>query len=95
MKCHQMQAKRQQQHLSDLLPSKDLPDDPDLRYYLSSSQNDVVPLYTMLHRSGASDDPALKVVIVTGNPGVSQSYPYPYPRLPVPVLTGTGFNGLG
>jgi hypothetical protein len=61
MKRHQMQAKRQQQHLSDLLPSKDLPDDPDLRYYLSSSQNDVVPLYTMLYRSGASDDPALKV----------------------------------
>jgi hypothetical protein len=61
MKRHQMQAKRQQQHLSDLLPSNDLADDPDLRYHISSSQNDVVPLYAMLHRRGASDDPALKV----------------------------------
>jgi hypothetical protein len=61
MKRHQMQAKRQHQHFSDLLPSNDLPDDPDLRYYISESQNHVVPLYQMLHRSGASDDPALKV----------------------------------
>jgi len=61
MKHHQMQAKRQHQHQSDLLPSNDLANDSDLQYYISSSQNDVVPLYKMLHRSGASDDPALKV----------------------------------
>ena len=61
MRRHRIQVKHQHQLLSDLLPSKDLSDDPDLRYYVSSSQNDVVPLYTMLHRSGASDDPALKV----------------------------------
>jgi len=35
------------------------------------------------------------LLIVTGNPGVSQSYPYPCPQKPVPaprvrVLTGTG-----
>jgi hypothetical protein len=30
MRRHQMQAKHQHQHLSDLLPSKDLPDNPDL-----------------------------------------------------------------
>jgi hypothetical protein len=61
MKRHQMQAKRQHQHLTDLLPSNDLPDDPDLRYYIAPSQNNVIPLYKMLHGSGASDDPALKV----------------------------------
>jgi hypothetical protein len=61
MKHHQMQIKRQHQHLSDLLPSNDLSDDPDLQYYIASSQNNVVLLYKMLHRSGASDDPALKV----------------------------------
>ena len=61
MARHQMQVKRQHQHLSDLLPPKDGADDHDLRYYISSSQNTVVPLYQMLHRSGASDDPALKV----------------------------------
>lgn len=62
MKRHQMQVKRQHQHLSDLLPSNDVSDDPDMRYYISSSQNNVVPLYQMLHRQG-SDDPALKVSI--------------------------------
>jgi hypothetical protein len=61
MQRHQMQVKRQHQHLSDLLPSKDATDDHDLRYYISSSQNTVIPLYQMLHRNGASDDPALKV----------------------------------
>ena len=60
MKRHQMQVKHQHQHLSDLLPSNDISDDPDLRYYIPSSQNNVVPLYQMLHRRG-SDDPALKV----------------------------------
>jgi len=44
-------------------------------------------------RGKNSDEVAL--VIVTGNPGVSQGYPYPYPRKPVPAPTGTGFNGLG
>lgn len=33
-----------------------------------------------------------QLVIVTGNPGVSQGYPYPYLRLPVPVTTGKGFH---
>ncbi len=61
MECHQMQVKRQHRHMSDLLPSKDMSDDPDLRYYISSSQNNPVPLYQMLHRNGANDDPALKV----------------------------------
>ena len=61
MERHQMQAKRQHRHLSDLLPSEDVSDDPDLRYYISSSQNNPVPLYQMLHRNGASDDPAFKV----------------------------------
>src|SRR6266545_534364 len=31
-----------------------------------------------------------KLVIVTGNPGVSQGYPYPYPHLRVRVSTGWG-----
>lgn len=61
MQRHQMQAKRQNQHLSDLLPPKDVTDDHDLRYYISPSQNTVVPLYQMLHTNGASHDPALKV----------------------------------
>jgi hypothetical protein len=61
MQRHQMQVKRQNQHLSDLLPPKDVTDDHDLRYYISPSQNTDVPLYQMLHTNGASHDPALKV----------------------------------
>ena len=32
------------------------------------------------------------VVIITGNPGVSQGYPYPYPSKPLPAAKGRGFN---
>jgi hypothetical protein len=32
------------------------------------------------------------IVIVTGNPGVSQGYPDPYPHKPVPVVMGTGLR---
>ena len=35
------------------------------------------------------------LVIVTGNPGVSQGYLYPYPCQPVPANNGRGHNGLG
>ena len=58
------------------------------RTYWTRSEVDPVQVQVLVDRT-------LRLVIVTGNPGVSQSYPYPYPRLPVPVLTGTGFNGLG
>ena len=43
----------------------------------------------------------LFVVIVTGNPGVSQGYPYPYPQKPLPPARvrvsegrGRGLEGL-
>jgi len=35
------------------------------------------------------------IVIVMGNPGVSQGYPYPYPRQPIPTNKGRGYGGLG
>ena len=40
------------------------------------------------------------LVIVTGKPGVSQSYPYPYPEIPYPpqrvwVLMGQGKGSIG
>ena len=57
-----MLAKQRRQHLSDLLPPKEAADDTDLHYYISASQNMVIPLYTMLNGTqGARDDPALKV----------------------------------
>jgi len=33
--------------------------------------------------------------IITGNPGVFQSYPDPYLTKPVPATKGRGFDGLG
>ena len=35
------------------------------------------------------------VGIITGNPGVFQSYPDPYPTKPVPMKKGKGYCGLG
>ena len=35
---------------------------------------------------------AWSLVIVMGNPGVSQGYPYPYPLQPIPASRGMGFS---
>jgi len=37
----------------------------------------------------------LVIVMVTGNPGVSQGYLYPYLRKPVPARTGKGSGRSG
>jgi len=60
---HQIQTKQRRRHPSDLLPPVETADDTDLHYYISSSQNKVIPLYAMLNSSGAREDPALKVSV--------------------------------
>ena len=72
--------------------------DPSLRINMESTSNHIektLGLARNIRFFVGGINVYLQVVIVTGNPGVSQGYPYPTRQQPVPLTGVWVSNGLG